>query len=250
MQAGSITRIEKNVDQAASVLFGVACGYSAFLWLGAVGRFGQPVVAALAAALAVVAYLLSFRVLSGIQPEARKLPVREFRLREVEPLDDLDEFEEFESFDAAAYAPLEGRPRPALLVAPEPGAQELLLTDIAQTVDTSETEVDEAEDANGELELGFGEPEPEPAELAQIVEDENPVDEDRILVAEEPAEIGPHSRVVRLFDAAAMPTPGQLGSQIDRHLQRETAPIQSEEAAQALQDALAELRRAIPSRRG
>lgn len=57
------------------------------------------------------------------------------------------------------------------------------------------------------------------------------------------AEIGPDSRVVRLFDPAAMPTPGQLKARIDRHLQgNETAPP---DASQALYDALAELRRSL-----
>lgn len=59
------------------------------------------------------------------------------------------------------------------------------------------------------------------------------------------AELGPDSRVVRLFDRKAMPTPGQLRTRIDDHLQNGTpAPIQSD-AAQALSDALAELRRSL-----
>ena len=52
------------------------------------------------------------------------------------------------------------------------------------------------------------------------------------------------SRVVRLFDRKAMPTPGQLGSSIDRHL--EQGPhVAHPDAAQALSDALAELRRSL-----
>ena len=59
------------------------------------------------------------------------------------------------------------------------------------------------------------------------------------------AELGPDSRVVRLFDRKAMPTPGQLKTRIDDHLQHGTpAPVQSD-AAQALSDALAELRRSL-----
>ena len=58
------------------------------------------------------------------------------------------------------------------------------------------------------------------------------------------AELGPDSRVVRLFDPAAMPTPGQLKARIDQHL--ETAPpAASPDASQALYDALAELRRSM-----
>jgi hypothetical protein len=56
------------------------------------------------------------------------------------------------------------------------------------------------------------------------------------------AELGPTSRVVRLFDPAAMPTPGQLQDRIDAHL----ADTQSQpDASQALLDALAELRRSL-----
>jgi hypothetical protein len=56
------------------------------------------------------------------------------------------------------------------------------------------------------------------------------------------AELGPDSRVVRLFDRKAMPTPGQLKSRIDHHIGQ--GPAQSD-ASQALSDALAELRRSL-----
>jgi hypothetical protein len=56
-------------------------------------------------------------------------------------------------------------------------------------------------------------------------------------------ELETDSRVVRLFDPAAMPTPGQLQQRIDRHLgQRDSAPP---DASQALHEALAELRRSL-----
>jgi hypothetical protein len=58
------------------------------------------------------------------------------------------------------------------------------------------------------------------------------------------AEIGPEARVVRLFDRKAMPTPGQLKSRIDDHLS-EKSQTSSSDAAQALSDALAELRRSL-----
>jgi hypothetical protein len=54
-------------------------------------------------------------------------------------------------------------------------------------------------------------------------------------------ELGADSRVVRLFDPAAMPTPGQLNERIERRLVG-GAP---EDASQALHDALAELRRSL-----
>jgi hypothetical protein len=59
------------------------------------------------------------------------------------------------------------------------------------------------------------------------------------------ADLGSDSRVVRLFDPASMPTPGQLKSRIDRHLDNDTSAAQSADAVQALHDALAELRRSL-----
>jgi hypothetical protein len=59
------------------------------------------------------------------------------------------------------------------------------------------------------------------------------------------SEIGPDSRVVRLFDPSAVPTPGQLKARIDRHLDEGASPAASEDAAQALFEALAQLRRSL-----
>lgn len=58
-------------------------------------------------------------------------------------------------------------------------------------------------------------------------------------------ELGEDSRVVRLFDPAAMPTPGQLKSRIDRHLGSSIPPGTSPDASQELHEALAELRRTL-----
>lgn len=229
MQAGTVNRLEKNVDQAASVLFGVACGYSAHLMFAAESRLGSAVVMALAGALALVAYLLSFRILSSVQAEARTLPVREFRLREVEPLE-ADDFEALEPRDIPAFDRAETR---GLLPPPSDGTSEtaeLLLTESYAPAEPQAVHLEE-------LELS-------------VVVDEAPVEEQGSLSDTRPEHPLAQSRVVSLFDAAAMPTPGQLGTRIDRHLQREPDAAQSAEAAQALQDALAELRRAIPNRRG
>ena len=57
-------------------------------------------------------------------------------------------------------------------------------------------------------------------------------------------QLSPDSRVVRLFDPAAMPTPAQLKSRIDRHIDGAPVP-EAPDASQALHEALAELRRAI-----
>lgn len=70
-----------------------------------------------------------------------------------------------------------------------------------------------------------------------------PVADEPLVLDDILAELGPDSRVVRLFDPAAMPTPGQFSARIDRHLAGESpAP---EDASQALHDALAELRRSL-----
>ena len=57
------------------------------------------------------------------------------------------------------------------------------------------------------------------------------------------AEIAQDSRVVRLFDPSAMPTPGQLRDRIDRHLDEGTAA--PADASQALFEALSQLRRSL-----
>lgn len=59
------------------------------------------------------------------------------------------------------------------------------------------------------------------------------------------AELGPDSRVVRLFDPKAMPTPAELKTRIDHHLGRGPPPVPLSDASQALSDALAELRRSL-----
>ena len=231
MQAGTVTRLEKNVDQAASVLFGVACGYSAHLMFAAESRLGSAAVMALAGALALVAYLLSYRILSSVQAEARTLPVREFRLREVEPLE-ADDFQALEAQDIPAF---DGAETQGLLPPPSDVASET--AELLLTESYAPAELQAAEAHLQEL------------ELTNAV-DEAPVEEQLSLSDTRPEHPLAQSRVVSLFDAAAMPTPGQLGTRIDRHLQREPDAAQSAEAAQALQDALAELRRAIPNRRG
>ena len=59
------------------------------------------------------------------------------------------------------------------------------------------------------------------------------------------AELGPNSRVVRLFDRGAMPTPGSLKSRVDEHLRQGRSPAPVPDASQALSEALAELRRSL-----
>ena len=59
------------------------------------------------------------------------------------------------------------------------------------------------------------------------------------------AEMAPDSRVVRLFDRKAMPTPGQMKSRIDGHLERGAGAAELPDASQALSEALAQLRRSL-----
>lgn len=167
MHRGSVARVEKLADCAASAVLALACGFAASQWLaGAVARL--PASAALAAA----AYFLSVRLLGSIQPQPRRLPVAIFDVRELEPI--------------------------------EP--TELLLTE----------------------------------RLDQPSRGTDPLLLDDIL-----AELGPDSRVVRLFDPASMPTAGDLRLRIEKHLDGEAAAARSSDAAQALHEALAELRRSI-----
>jgi hypothetical protein len=84
----------------------------------------------------------------------------------------------------------------------------------------------------------------EPLEAEPAAENSASTDEPLVL-DDILADLGPDSRVVRLFDPAAMPTPGQLNARIARHLDRDAAPVASHDASQALHDALAELRRSL-----
>jgi len=86
-----------------------------------------------------------------------------------------------------------------------------------------------------------------PDELLLTERHEPPVaEEEPLLLDDVLAEMGPDSRVVRLFDRKAMPTPGQLRSRIDRHLDDHRAPeADAQDASQALLDALAELRQSL-----
>ena len=87
----------------------------------------------------------------------------------------------------------------------------------------------------------------EPDELLLTEVHEQPADapEEPLVLDDILAELQPDSRVVRLFDPAAMPTPGQISARIDRHLAASGSPAAEADASQALHDALAELRRSL-----
>ena len=86
------------------------------------------------------------------------------------------------------------------------------------------------------------EPEPLPELLLTEVHAPEPLVLDDVL-----RELGPDSRVVRLFDPAAMPTAGQLNARIETHLSASDrrGPPEDADASQALHDALAQLRRSL-----
>lgn len=172
MDAGSATLIEKNVDRAASALLAAAAAYAAHAAIA--GRFSQALGLSGAAGAAALAFLASLRVLNGVKPEAPRLPVPVFDVRQIE----------------------ESQPA------------ELLLTDRLE--------------------------QPQP-----------PANEEPLVLDDVLAELGPDSRVVRLFDPKTMPTPGQLNDRIERHLLGEAGPAAPQDASQALHDALAELRRSL-----
>jgi hypothetical protein len=185
MQSASVIRIEKNVDRAASALFGLACGYATNLWF--VGDLSRPVLGAATVAAAALAYLLSTRALGAVHPQLPRFPVPIFDVREVEPM------------NCADLVPADG--------AEKTDPVELLLTDRLEPAHTT-----------GE----------EPLLLDDIL-----------------AELGSNSRVVRLFDPSAMPTAGELESRIEGHLDSEISAAQTHDAAQALHDALDQLRRSL-----
>jgi hypothetical protein len=180
MNAGTINRIETNVERGSAGLFGVSVGYAGYVGLGAI--VSPPELFICAAAGAILAHLLCSSALQAVAHGARQFKVPVFDVGDIETIDD-----------------------------------ELLLTD-ADRIAPDELVLTDADRLNGGGALVL----------------------DDIL-----AEIGPDSRVVRLFDRSAMPTPGQLKSRIDRHRSQAAAPAGAPDASQALSDALAELRRSL-----
>jgi hypothetical protein len=105
-----------------------------------------------------------------------------------------------------------------------------------------------------------GRPKPFPQPVFDIVKIE-PVGIDELLLTESDrlhspedtalqledvlVEVAPDSRVVQLFDPAAMPTAGQLKARIDRHLEGGTSHSPPPDASEALFAALADLRRSL-----
>lgn len=159
------------MDRAAAALFAGAAAYAAYVGFAPSSRW--PLLGAEAAVVGALAFLVCSRALNAVRPEAPRLPVPVFDVREIDPI--------------------------------------------------------------------------EPAELlmSERHESAGPGAEEPLVLDDVLAELGPGSRVVRLFDPAAMPTPGQLNDCIERHLERGAPPAPPQDASQALHDALAELRRTL-----
>jgi hypothetical protein len=199
-------RIEAGVERIAAALFAGATSYAFYHWMS--GLYGEPQLGVFTALAAGVAFLLCTRGLHSIPVEERfELPA--FEVPAIEPTDELvlEHIDEFRI----------GEPRPA---------EELFLTD-ADRLQPAES------DNLAELLL---------TDRLRPTEREAP---DELMLEDILAELGPESRVVRLFDPAAMPTPAQLNARIERHLAEESAPTAPPDASQALYDALAELRRSL-----
>ena len=165
--------------------------------------YRMPMLGVAAGVAAVAGYLVTVRALGSVEPEARAAPLSVFDVRT-----------------------LEGMEPDELLLIERRVPGELLLTDSDRLPDNP---FERAE----RLLL-------EHYKAAEVAAPDS--GDDALLLDDILAELGPDSRVVRLFDPEAMPTPGQLQSQIDRHLEPGD-PIP--DAGEALHEALADLRRSI-----
>jgi hypothetical protein len=204
MNAGLAQHIETGAERGASAVFAGAIGFAVY------GAFGeaplQPELGLGIGVAAVIAYFLSKSALETVAERDRSFVLRVFDVRDIEAMDDELVLTDAERID-----------------------DDLVLTD-AERIDDDLvlTEADRLHP--GELVL---------TEADQVIRADQPLELDDIL-----HELQPDSRVVRLFDRKAMPTPGQLKQRIDTHLEQAPARPLSD-ASQALSDALAELRRSL-----
>jgi hypothetical protein len=214
MDAGLIERIETGTGHGASALFAGSVGYAAYGFLATLTV--QPQLGLCAVGAGVVAFLPCSRALgAGRRGAGFVLP--DFALRDFEFAEAGDELllTDADRLTAADELVLTDADR---LTA----ADELVLTDADRLMPADELVLSQADrlDAAAPLVL------------------------DDILAA-----IGPESRVVRLFDRKAMPTPpptpGQLQSRIADHLGDGAPRFAPSDASQALSAALAELRRSL-----
>jgi hypothetical protein len=178
MDAGTIQRIETNVERAAAAFFAGAVAFA--IYNAFHGALSPAAVSAAAGVAAVAGFLLCSRAMSQARAGATSFSVPIFNVRDLEP---------FESDEL-------------LLTGADRLPNELVLTD---------------------------------ADLLQVEE----------LLLDDPLPASTDSRVVRLFDRKAMPTPGALQSRVDDHLAQATPRHPPSDASQALAAALAELRQSL-----
>jgi hypothetical protein len=217
MLGGKAERIEAAVDNGAAALFAGAVGYALFKVES--GAYPQPQLGLFCAVAAAIAFLLCARGLRAVQVEDRSFVVPALELPAIEP--GADELLLTEQVELLLTEQVELVLTDADRLQP-PIADELLLTELADL---------------------------RPAELllteAQRLPPAKPHPGDELALDDIIAELGSSSRVVRLFDPAAMPTPGQLNDRIERHLAEAGPAAAPKDDAQALYDALAELRRSL-----
>jgi hypothetical protein len=209
MDARVIERTETTVERLASAVFGVAVGYAVYEFVGA--AVPQAQLLAYAGAAGIAGWFLSARTLSAFAKRSPRYPVPIFDVRNIEP-----------------------NPTDELLLTDRLGANELVLTS-ADRIGNRELILTDADRLEDELLLTESD-RLKPAAAAKA----DPLVLDDVLHA-----IETDSRVVRMFDRKAMPTPGQLRSQIDDHLGQAAPSSAQADAAKALSDALAELRRSL-----
>ena len=85
----------------------------------------------------------------------------------------------------------------------------------------------------------------DPADELVLTEEMAIVAANELLLDDILEELGPESRVVRLFARPAPPTAGELSDSIDRHLNAGPDRFQAPDASDALLNALADLRRSL-----
>ena len=207
MDAAQIERIETNVERAASAIFAGAAGCAVYAL--ARSALAPPQAGIGAVVAAVFGYVLCNGALGVVTPRKPRFAVPVFDLREID-------------------------------------ADELLLTS-AHRVTNDELVLTESDRLDGnELILSDSD---RLAGIELLLTDADrlhaPADAEPLVLDDLLAELGSDSRVVRLFDRKAMPTPGQLKSRIDDHLEQGERRSGASDASQALSDALAELRRSL-----
>lgn len=140
---------------------------------------------------------------------------------------------------AAAVGFAVGRLTSSLVTVGGAAASVLFITLLAlRSIEPGESEFPVAQFAPAELAFE----EPDELLLTEADRLESPGDDDVLVLDDVLDNLGEDSRVVRLFDASRMPTPGELKVRIDRHLGQAPQGAGLPDASAALHEALAELR--------